>query len=163
MSLKEFVYTNYISRSITPVFKNEKKGKIMGKFLPGLFIGAAIGFLIAPKKGSELRLELADRYKQLQNKWPGSATPTSDTSTTMNANADQITLPADKLESARPTNSPIGMSETSSPTPITAPEDAKPNTNRPYSKPTTNNPTSSRSNTSYQASGKQSTQNRRRS
>lgn len=139
----------------------------MGKFLPGLFIGTAIGFLIAPKKGSELRLELADRYKKLQNKLSSSATPTSDTSPTMKDNADQITLPADALGSARPTNSPIDTSntnDTSSSASITAStetlEGAKPNANRPYSKPTTTNPTPSRHNTAYQTSGKQSTQNR---
>lgn len=40
-----------------------KKG--LGKFIVGAGIGAAIGLIFAPKKGSELRKDLMDRIKDL--------------------------------------------------------------------------------------------------
>jgi hypothetical protein len=88
----------------------------MGKFLPGLFIGAAIGLLIAPKKGEEMRLELTERWKQLQNKLSGLEPETIYTNTTTDYKTDPITLPADSLESAKPTISPVNANDTSSST-----------------------------------------------
>ena len=43
-----------------------KKG--YGKFVAGAAIGAALGILFAPKKGSETRRELGDKIKELYDK-----------------------------------------------------------------------------------------------
>lgn len=85
----------------------------MGKFLPGLFIGVAIGLLIAPKKGDEMRLEIGERWKDVKNKLANSSSPAMDTSTAINDNADPITLPIDSLEAAKPTTSPLSSTATS--------------------------------------------------
>ncbi len=45
--------------------RNNKKG--FGKFVLGAGIGAALGLLFAPKKGSELREELKEKFDDLVN------------------------------------------------------------------------------------------------
>ena len=87
----------------------------MGRFLPGFLIGATIGLLVAPKKGTEMRLELSERWQQLQNKLSNSQQSAIDASTTSNDDADLITLPADSLASVQPTSSPTSSHVTSSP------------------------------------------------
>lgn len=42
-----------------------KKGKGMGKFITGAFVGASLGVLFAPKKGSETRKELKEKAGEL--------------------------------------------------------------------------------------------------
>jgi gas vesicle protein len=129
----------------------------MGKFLPGLFIGVTIGLLIAPQKGSELRHELADGYKQLQNKISHPETSANDISATINNDASPVILPADALESAKPTNIPLGTSYTPSSTSSTNASPSIYNTDpmetlKDTTKPNVNKP--------YQASGKRSTPNK---
>ena len=46
--------------------KKQKSG--VGKFVAGLAIGAGIGVLFAPKKGSETRAELKAKLEELYNK-----------------------------------------------------------------------------------------------
>ncbi|GLV54698.1 hypothetical protein KDH_15450 [Dictyobacter sp. S3.2.2.5] len=53
----------------------------MGKFLRGLFIGTAIGLLIAPMRGEELRGKLKERFKQLQERASNSKLGQSSTGT----------------------------------------------------------------------------------
>lgn len=79
----------------------------MAKFLPGLFIGAAIGLLIAPKKGDEMRLELSERWKEVQHKLSGSPSSGTYNRSTTNNDTDPITLRVDTLESAKPSTSPL--------------------------------------------------------
>lgn len=45
--------------------RNNKKG--FGKFVLGAGLGAALGLLFAPKKGSELREELKEKFDDLVN------------------------------------------------------------------------------------------------
>jgi gas vesicle protein len=126
----------------------------MNKFLPGFFIGAAIGLLIAPQKGSELRHELKDGYKQLQNKISHTETPANDISTTINNAASPITLPAEALESAKPTNIPIGASNTSETAPDTTTPPDVPHSTYNTDPMETLKDTKSNTNRPYQASGK---------
>jgi len=138
----------------------------MGKFLPGLFIGAAIGLLIAPKKGEEMRLELTERWKQLQNKLSGLEPETIYTNTTTGYKTDPITLPADSLESAKPKPFKLndsGENDKSAPiTPVETFEEATPNiTTAPLeSNTSTNASSSSKHNSPYQNTGKSRTANR---
>lgn len=48
--------------------KEVKQSSGWGKFIAGAAIGATLGILFAPKKGSETRKELADKMKELVNK-----------------------------------------------------------------------------------------------
>jgi len=50
--------------------KDKKKGGF-GKFLAGAAIGAGLGILFAPKKGSETRQELKEKLDELANKVKG--------------------------------------------------------------------------------------------
>ncbi|MBQ7136992.1 MAG: YtxH domain-containing protein [Bacilli bacterium] len=50
--------------------KNKKK-KGFGKFLLGAAVGAGLGILFAPKKGSETRRELKEKLDELANKVKG--------------------------------------------------------------------------------------------
>ena len=45
-----------------------KKGKGLGKFIIGASVGAALGMLFAPKKGSELRADLKNKMDELIDK-----------------------------------------------------------------------------------------------
>ena len=45
-----------------------KKGKGFLKFLTGVTIGAGVGMLFAPKKGSELRRDLKVKFDELLDK-----------------------------------------------------------------------------------------------
>lgn len=45
-----------------------KKGKGLGKFIIGASVGAALGMLFAPKKGSELRADLKNKMNELIDK-----------------------------------------------------------------------------------------------
>ena len=49
----------------------DKKKKGWGKFLAGAAIGAGLGILFAPKKGSETRRELKEKLDELANKVKG--------------------------------------------------------------------------------------------
>ena len=49
----------------------DKKKKGWGKFLAGAAIGAGLGILFAPKKGSETRRELKEKLDELTNKVKG--------------------------------------------------------------------------------------------
>lgn len=49
----------------------DKKTKGLGKFLVGAAIGAGLGILFAPKKGSETRAELKEKLDELANKVKG--------------------------------------------------------------------------------------------
>lgn len=46
----------------------EKKKSGLGKFIAGAAIGAGLGILFAPKKGSETRKELKEKMDELVNK-----------------------------------------------------------------------------------------------
>ena len=46
--------------------KSKKRG--IGKFLAGAAVGAGLGILFAPKKGSETRKDLKKGYKKITNK-----------------------------------------------------------------------------------------------
>ena len=46
----------------------EKKKSGLGKFIAGAAIGAGLGILFAPKKGSETRRELKEKMDELVNK-----------------------------------------------------------------------------------------------
>ena len=46
----------------------EKKKSGIGKFVAGAAIGAGLGILFAPKKGSETRRELKEKMDELLNK-----------------------------------------------------------------------------------------------
>ena len=46
--------------------KNNKSG--LGKFIAGALIGAGIGILFAPKKGSETRADLKNKFDELVEK-----------------------------------------------------------------------------------------------
>jgi len=50
---------------------NCKKKKGLGKFLLGAAVGAGLGILFAPKKGSETRRELKEKLDELANKVKG--------------------------------------------------------------------------------------------
>ena len=43
----------------------EKKRSWLGKFIAGLAVGAGLGILFAPKKGSETRAELKEKIEEL--------------------------------------------------------------------------------------------------
>ena len=43
----------------------KKKKSGVGKFLTGAFIGAGLGVLLAPKKGSETRKELKEKFDEM--------------------------------------------------------------------------------------------------
>ena len=43
----------------------EKKRSGLGKFIAGLAVGAGLGILFAPKKGSETRAELKEKIEEL--------------------------------------------------------------------------------------------------
>ena len=45
-----------------------KKKKGFGKFIAGALVGAGLGVLFAPKKGSETRQELKEKFEELINK-----------------------------------------------------------------------------------------------
>ncbi len=47
------------------MMSKEKKKSGLGKFLAGAFIGAGLGVLFAPKKGSETRKELKQKFDEL--------------------------------------------------------------------------------------------------
>lgn len=47
---------------------NKKKGSGIGKFIMGASVGAALGMLFAPKKGSELRKDLKNKMDELIDK-----------------------------------------------------------------------------------------------
>ncbi len=49
----------------------DKKKSGFGKFLAGAAIGAGLGILFAPKKGSETRQELKEKLDELANKVKG--------------------------------------------------------------------------------------------
>ena len=49
----------------------DKKKSGFGKFLAGAAIGAGLGILFAPKKGSETRRELKEKLDELANKVKG--------------------------------------------------------------------------------------------
>lgn len=49
----------------------DKKKKGWGKFLAGAAIGAGLGILFAPKKGSETRRDLKEKLDELANKVKG--------------------------------------------------------------------------------------------
>lgn len=49
----------------------DKKKSGFGKFLAGAAIGAGLGILFAPKKGSETRQELKEKLDELANKIKG--------------------------------------------------------------------------------------------
>lgn len=49
----------------------DKKKSGFGKFLAGAAIGAGLGILFAPKKGSETRQELKEKLDELTNKVKG--------------------------------------------------------------------------------------------
>lgn len=48
-----------------------KKRKGFGKFFTGILIGAGLGILFAPKKGSETRQDLKNKLDELANKVKG--------------------------------------------------------------------------------------------
>ncbi|GCE08864.1 YtxH domain-containing protein [Dictyobacter aurantiacus] len=94
----------------------------MGKFLQGLFFGTAIGLLIAPMRGEELRGKLQERFKQLQERASNSKLGLSSTDTSGGRGTTQsqrqrgdepITLP---LNNTPPTNKqPSPMSSQAAP------------------------------------------------
>ena len=45
-----------------------KKRKGLGKFIAGALVGAGLGILFAPKKGSETRKEIKDKFIELKEK-----------------------------------------------------------------------------------------------
>ena len=47
------------------MMSKEKKKSGLGKFLAGAAIGAGLGVLFAPKKGSETRRELKQKFDEL--------------------------------------------------------------------------------------------------
>lgn len=58
----------------------------MGKFLNGIMVGMGIGFLVAPKKGEEMRSMLKERLSQLQSKLPSERTSNQPLSENMQTN-----------------------------------------------------------------------------
>lgn len=45
----------------------------MGKFLRSVLIGVGVGLLIAPKRGTEMRQTLMDRFQQLRGSFAGNS------------------------------------------------------------------------------------------
>ncbi len=45
----------------------------MGKFLRSVLIGVGIGLLIAPKRGTEMRQTLMDRFQQVRGSFTGNS------------------------------------------------------------------------------------------